>query len=673
LGGPAPYWQSWTFNDIGNRLTEVSHTSAGDTTKTYTYPASGAARPHALTSVTTSGPTGSSIANYSYDNAGNTTSRPGSTTAQTLDWDTEGRLAQLTDGSQQHENVYTADGDRLIRRDATGKTLYLPGMEIRYTTSTETKAATRYYSYVDGVFAMRDAFGHKWLVTDHHSTQNIAISHTGGQAVTQRRQTPYGEPRGTSTPTWPNLKGFVGGDIDPTGLTHIGARQYEPQHGRFISVDPIMDLTDLQQMHGYSYSNNNPVTWTDPTGLRVCGDLGCNQYATPKPGGGHTVSGTPRNETCMGSCQKYSPAPTSTPAPAVNVAQANTESRANPTPEVSPWGDGMAPPTHSYSYGSGEALCPSVMWCVHFVLFACGLAPYVGEPCDITGAVVSAAEGDWEGALLSAGSAIPVLGYAGAAGKGAKLFDKYNDLRKACSSFTPGTHVLMADGTKKPIEDVEIGDYVIATDPETGQTAAKVVVATIIGAGTKNLAEVIVDVHGNQGDKVERVLATDNHPFWDPDSETWTTAGGLAADDQLLTATGGRVEVVNTRPWTTNTPVHNLTIADIHTYYVIAGNVPVLVHNDGGDVPKLTGSQTIWRGGPYRIDVEQGPGGPQMHLQEQINGVKSSQAPKYQYNFETGEFEGMSKSLRKTLDKKYPSYRGAIPKGARYLGIQGFC
>jgi hypothetical protein len=58
-----------------------------------------------------------------------------------------------------------------------------------------------------------------------------------------------------------------------------------------------------------------------------------------------------------------------------------------------------------------------------------------------------------------------------------------------------------------------------------------------------------------------------------------------------------------------------------------------------------------------------------MHLQEQINGVKSSQAPKYQYNFETGEFEGMPKSVRKMLDKKFPSYLDAIPKGARYLGI----
>ncbi len=32
-------------------------------------------------------------------------------------------------------------------------------------------------------------------------------------------------------------------------------------------------------------------------------------------------------------------------------------------------------------------------------------------------------------------------------------------------------------------------------------------------------------------------------------------------------------------------PMRNLTIASTHTYYVIDGNVPVLVHNDGGLTP----------------------------------------------------------------------------------------
>ncbi|MFE7751400.1 Hint domain-containing homing endonuclease [Streptomyces sp. NPDC057428] len=38
---------------------------------------------------------------------------------------------------------------------------------------------------------------------------------------------------------------------------------------------------------------------------------------------------------------------------------------------------------------------------------------------------------------------------------------------KVADSFTPGTRVLMADGTSKAIEDVDIGDEVLATDPET--------------------------------------------------------------------------------------------------------------------------------------------------------------------------------------------------------------
>jgi hypothetical protein len=46
---------------------------------------------------------------------------------------------------------------------------------------------------------------------------------------------------------------------------------YDPTLGKFISVDPVMDLADPQQWNAYSYSNNNPITWSDPTGLRPMG------------------------------------------------------------------------------------------------------------------------------------------------------------------------------------------------------------------------------------------------------------------------------------------------------------------------------------------------------------------------------------------------------------------
>ncbi|KAA9381614.1 hypothetical protein F5972_01940 [Microbispora cellulosiformans] len=43
----------------------------------------------------------------------------------------------------------------------------------------------------------------------------------------------------------------------------------------------------------------------------------------------------------------------------------------------------------------------------------------------------------------------------------------------ACNNFVPGTAVLLADGSTKPIEDVQIGDRVKSTDPKTGETSSR--------------------------------------------------------------------------------------------------------------------------------------------------------------------------------------------------------
>jgi RHS repeat-associated protein len=285
LGGPAPYWHSWSINPIGNRITEVQHLAGGGmTTATSAYPASGATtdRPHATTAVTTA----AGVRNYTYDNAGNLTCRPkpGATSntctganSQILAWTSEGRLDTVTDGAAVSRYTYDATGARLISRNANGKTLFLPNMELKYAAGVLT--ATRYYGYSNSTVAMRTSAGLTWLVTDYQGSQSISVA-AAGQAVTRRRQTPYGETRGTVT-AWPNGKGFVGGDIEPTGLTHIGARDYDPVGGVFTSVDPVIDYDDPQQLNAYAYSNNSPITMSDPDGLRYDMDSGGGTTMAP--------------------------------------------------------------------------------------------------------------------------------------------------------------------------------------------------------------------------------------------------------------------------------------------------------------------------------------------------------------------------------------------------------
>ncbi|QLQ37610.1 DNRLRE domain-containing protein [Micromonospora robiginosa] len=149
------------------------------------------------------------------------------------------------------------------------------------------------------------------------------------------------------------------------------------------------------------------------------------------------------------------------------------------------------------------------------------------------------------------------------------------------NSFVPGTQVLMADGSTKAIEDVALGDLVLASSPETGETAAKPVTRLIEGEGQRDLVTVTVDVDGAAGDETADITATAGHPFWVDDEQRYIEARQLLGGDQVITDDGRELTVVRTRQRTANAAVYNLTVEDIHTYYVLVGDSPVLVHNCG--------------------------------------------------------------------------------------------
>ncbi|MFI9628750.1 RHS repeat-associated core domain-containing protein [Streptomyces sp. NPDC052042] len=285
IGGPAPYWQSFSYDKSGNRVTETRHDTFGDATKdikrTYSYPDPGGPKAHSLTSVTTQAPSGTTVDDYAYDATGNTTSRPG----QSLTWDAEGHLASATEDGKTTSYLYDTAGNRLISRTSTETTLYLGRTEVTLPTGADKAKATRYVDLGGGHMAIRADDGtHSFVIADHHGTGELAVQ--GEDLVlTQRRTLPFGAIRGQTPVSWPGTRGFVGGtdDTESTGLTHLGAREYDPELGRFISVDRLMDLADPQQMNGYTYSNNNPVTHSDPTGLWIDDGTG---HSEPRRDGG---------------------------------------------------------------------------------------------------------------------------------------------------------------------------------------------------------------------------------------------------------------------------------------------------------------------------------------------------------------------------------------------------
>ena len=268
LGGPAPYWTSYEHDAVGNRVTMIDHANPlGPSTTSYSTPAAGQAQPHAVVGTTTTVGETTAEAVFEYDAAGNMITRPG----QVLTWDAEGRLDTLTtDDGDVTSHVYTPDGDRLMRKNSDGSaTLYLPGQEISVNTK-GVLSCTRYYSFAGSAFGVRTgstATGTQlsWLFNDHQGTASMS-QFAGGDTAVFRYRDPFGNERGGPV-TWPGERGFVGGTDDPSGLTHLGAREYDSALGVFISVDPVMDLTNPKQMHAYTYANGNPTTFSDPTGL----------------------------------------------------------------------------------------------------------------------------------------------------------------------------------------------------------------------------------------------------------------------------------------------------------------------------------------------------------------------------------------------------------------------
>jgi nucleoside-diphosphate-sugar epimerase len=145
-----------------------------------------------------------------------------------------------------------------------------------------------------------------------------------------------------------------------------------------------------------------------------------------------------------------------------------------------------------------------------------------------------------------------------------------------CYSFAPTTPVLLSDGKTKPIGKVKAGDDVKTGDFLTGKPkGSHRVTAVHINDDTDLLDLTVTTGDGHHS----TIHTTGNHPVWDATRHQWVPAGQLKPGERLGTTTHDVVRVAAVHRVAGRAHRWNLTVADLRTYYVMAGGVPVLVHN----------------------------------------------------------------------------------------------
>ncbi|MET9437715.1 ricin-type beta-trefoil lectin domain protein, partial [Streptomyces sp. NPDC006551] len=562
-------------------------------------------------------------------------------------------------------HIYGPDGARLLTIKGKQATLHLGEAEVTVQQGGVLINTQRTYG-VPGGAVMRYAYGtgSEALVAqtgDHQGSAYTEVALYGAMSVRIRKQDPFGNERGTAGANLQNHKGFLGKTRDDaSGYQPLGARLYDPVVGRFLSVDPVLDMNDPLQSNGYAYAQNNPVSYSDPTGLAI--SLTASEKAAALAGAGLSAAQVAQAQATMGrsltsvilaaawgilsefiglndamacfggdmwSCGSLIvdaipwgkvlkiPSVLKAVSRTIDAIQAFKKAKAaaeivlkkakaaeaaalkakkaaieKAKKEAAQRAKKKAAEAAKRKADAAAAAKRKTGNPVHKKSQAKAAPKSSSHPSGGKSGGGKTSRGDGKasgggGSGKSGGSSRSNGGTSGSGGSGQA------DGGGSCpvNSFVPGTKVLMADGSTKPIEKVKAGDKVIATDPKTGEGVVETVTAEIKGEGLKHLVKVTIDLDGKSGSKTARITATEGHPFWVPELDEWIDATDLESGQWLQTSTGTYVQIAAIQRWTAqDATVHNLTVSDLHTYYVLAGATPILVHN--ANLPQVCGPVT---------------------------------------------------------------------------------
>lgn len=221
-----------------------------------------------------------------YDNNGNLTLiiPPGDAPWQHYGYDQRNLMLTHTlsyngvDPQLQAEYLYDGDGHRVQQTDLTRET------PVTMTTINDVAGLAQVLVMTDGetqttnlfglapsagsgqdLIGQDDGSGFRTLLADGLGSVRSEV--VAGEVMAATTYDPFGnllDERGHNSTTY----GYTGEQFDDvTGLLYLRARYYNPNLHTFMGKDPWSGNPGKpQSMNGWSYVDNNPINWTDPTG-----------------------------------------------------------------------------------------------------------------------------------------------------------------------------------------------------------------------------------------------------------------------------------------------------------------------------------------------------------------------------------------------------------------------
>ncbi|MBP0035970.1 MAG: hypothetical protein J7524_22885, partial [Roseofilum sp. Belize BBD 4] len=263
----------YSYDNVGNRIAKKVTTEQVTVETTYQYDDN-----DRLQSETTNGIT----TDYTYDKNGNLILENvlGSTEKVEYFWDLENRLiaVNLTDDSGATQNIeyeYNARGIRVSETVDGGETIKYLIDEVRpyaqvleeYTGKGETRDVQASYLYGTNLISQQLETEEFFYLEDGHSGVRKLVDENGIVTDTYNYDA-YGNVLLTTGANENNYLYRAEQYNSHVDLQYLRARYYNPEMGRFISVDPFSGiLEEPTSRHRYLYGNANPVTYSDPSGL----------------------------------------------------------------------------------------------------------------------------------------------------------------------------------------------------------------------------------------------------------------------------------------------------------------------------------------------------------------------------------------------------------------------